>query len=254
MVSKIIKKILLFLNKNNIFRKLFSFIKKIDNFETVDVNNKEIFILDKNYTTNYRIKTFFSKEPETLIWIDKFKNKSVFWDIGANIGLYSLYSQFLNKEIEVISFEPSILNLPSLIKNIHKNKLENNISVITNPIYNNSLINKFNLSDIEEGAANSNFNSTELANSTKLSYKTNSLDFKNIKEIYDMKTPDYVKIDVDGNEFQILESLLSNYQTIKSILIEVNKNADKIEAILKDKNFQNTFKKHGRSNQIWEKT
>ena len=254
MAPKIIKQILLSLNRNIFFRKLFSFLKKIDNFEKVNVNNREIFILDMNYTTNYRIKTFFSKEPETLSWIDKFKNKSVFWDIGANIGLYSLYSQFLDKEIEVISFEPSILNLPSLIKNIHKNKLENNISVITNPIYNNSLINKFNLSDIEEGAANSNFTNTELAYSPKLSYKTNSLDFKNIKAIYDINTPDYVKIDVDGNEFQILESLLTNYQTIKSILIEVNKDADKIETILKENNFQNIFKKHNRSNQIWEKT
>ena len=47
-----------------------------------------------NYTTNYRIKTFFSKEPETLSWIDKFKNKSVFWDIGANIDCILILTVF----------------------------------------------------------------------------------------------------------------------------------------------------------------
>ena len=38
-------------------------------------------------------KYFFSKEPETLEWIDNFsKDSSIFWDIGANIGLYSIYN------------------------------------------------------------------------------------------------------------------------------------------------------------------
>ena len=61
MAPKIIKQILLSLNRNIFFRKLFSFLKKIDNFEKVNVNNREIFILDMNYTTNYRIKTFFQR-------------------------------------------------------------------------------------------------------------------------------------------------------------------------------------------------
>ena len=34
----------------------------------------------------YRHKTFFSKEPETIKWIDGFNKGSTFFDIGANIG------------------------------------------------------------------------------------------------------------------------------------------------------------------------
>ena len=45
-----------------------------------------------NRKTRYRAKTFSTKEPETLDWIDSFEKNSVFWDVGANIGLYSLYA------------------------------------------------------------------------------------------------------------------------------------------------------------------
>ena len=37
---------------------------------------------------------FYKKEPETLQWISEFSNneKTIFWDIGSNIGLYSIYN------------------------------------------------------------------------------------------------------------------------------------------------------------------
>ena len=47
-----------------------------------------------NYYTSLRVNTFYSKEPETLKWIDNFNEDKniIFWDIGANIGLYSIYA------------------------------------------------------------------------------------------------------------------------------------------------------------------
>ena len=42
-----------------------------------------------NRLVEWRVDTFFTKEPETLEWIDGFEKKDnlIFWDIGANIGL-----------------------------------------------------------------------------------------------------------------------------------------------------------------------
>ena len=47
---------------------------------------------------------FYSKEPETLDWIENFddKGKIIFWDIGANIGLYSIYAAVKFENIDVI--------------------------------------------------------------------------------------------------------------------------------------------------------
>ena len=36
-------------------------------------------------------ETFETKEPETLKWIDEYGGDGAFYDIGANVGLYSLY-------------------------------------------------------------------------------------------------------------------------------------------------------------------
>ena len=41
--------------------------------------------------TNTRYKTMFTKEIDTINWIDNFENEKIFWDIGANVGIYSIY-------------------------------------------------------------------------------------------------------------------------------------------------------------------
>ena len=59
----------------------------------IKVNQKQfIDFFCPNKITATRVNSIFSKEPETIEWIKSFENNSIFWDIGANIGLYSLYA------------------------------------------------------------------------------------------------------------------------------------------------------------------
>ena len=53
------------------------------------------------------IDEFFTKEKETIEWINSFeKNKNmILWDIGANIGIYSIYAALKHSEIEGAKFE-----------------------------------------------------------------------------------------------------------------------------------------------------
>ena len=48
------------------------------------------------------LKVFFSKELRNIRLIKNFQNKKnseiVFWDIGSNIGLYSIFSAFFHKK------------------------------------------------------------------------------------------------------------------------------------------------------------
>jgi hypothetical protein len=53
----------------------------------------------------YRARTLLEKEPETIAWIDTFADGDVQRDIGANVGVYSLYAALRGHE--VLSFEPS---------------------------------------------------------------------------------------------------------------------------------------------------
>ena len=57
-------------------------------------NKKIIFANNKGQQTyiKNRMDRMLTKEPETIKWINNFETDSVFFDIGANIGIYSLYS------------------------------------------------------------------------------------------------------------------------------------------------------------------
>ena len=80
-------------------------------------SGKNLIFFSPNFLIDLLIRDFFKKEPETLDWIDNFKKekKIIFWDIGSNIGLYSIYAASNYENIEVISFEPSTSNLRILV-------------------------------------------------------------------------------------------------------------------------------------------
>ena len=86
----------------------------------------------KNLHEIHRAKTFYSKEPEMIEWINRLSINNndesfVFYDIGANIGVYSLYTAILHKNSIVYSFEPEGTNFSSLCQNIVNNDLKNMI-------------------------------------------------------------------------------------------------------------------------------
>ncbi len=57
-----------------------------DFYETRNIKNKKINFFIPNAVTKWRVNTLFDKEPETIEWIDNFKNinneQIIFWDIG----------------------------------------------------------------------------------------------------------------------------------------------------------------------------
>lgn len=95
----------------------------------------ELNFYTPNTTNEHRIDLYSSKEPEILDWIDSYKGEGDFFDIGANIGLYSIYFS-KTKPGKVFSFEPSIFNLEVLGKNIFLNKLDDKVLIIPNPLSN----------------------------------------------------------------------------------------------------------------------
>ena len=60
--------------------------------KTIKHNDINLTFHSHNRMNYFRIDSFSTKEPETLEWIDSFQKDKVFWDIGANIGLYSCYA------------------------------------------------------------------------------------------------------------------------------------------------------------------
>ena len=106
-------------------------------------------------TADFRIRTFHEKEPETLEWIDSINEDEVFWDIGANISIYSLYAAI--RGLRVLSFEPSPANYHLLNSNIEKNCLNHSISAYCLAFSEKTELGSFYMSSTEAGSALNSF-------------------------------------------------------------------------------------------------
>ena len=76
--------------------------------------------------TFFRAKSLFSKEPITIEWIRSFENNSIFYDVGANVGMYSIFAAIVSHS-KVFSFEPEANNFQTLMENIILNNLSGKI-------------------------------------------------------------------------------------------------------------------------------
>tara|TARA_Y100001958_G_C21156421_1_gene491343 strand:- start:272 stop:1135 length:864 start_codon:yes stop_codon:yes gene_type:complete len=255
---KIIDNILRFFTNRSFLIYFKDFIEN-NAYKKINILNTKTSFFIPNRLVEWRVDTFFTKEPETLEWIDGFEKKDnlIFWDIGANIGLYSIYNVIKNKNSVSISFEPSSSNLRVLTRNVSINKLENNIKVFPLPLTNKD--NQFqimNESDfIEGGSLNSfgeKFNFEGKIFENKMNYQILGTSINYLIENNTLEIPDYIKIDVDGIEHFILEGA-SKYlenKKIKSLSIEINENFKEqykqVMEIMKKSNFKVLHKKHNK--------
>ena len=109
-----------------------------------------------NGLNRMRIDTFSTKEPETLEWIDTIPSNAVFWDVGANIGLYSCYAARARK-CRTFAFEPSVYNLELLARNIYLNHLTETVTIVPLPLSEKLEINTLRMSTTDWGGALSTF-------------------------------------------------------------------------------------------------
>ena len=210
----------------------------------------------------WRAKTFSTKEPETLEWIDNFKKKSIFWDVGCNIGLYSIYAA--KRDHDVYGFEPSFFNLEVIARNINLNKLNDNFSVLPIALNDSNKMSDLKLTSSIWGSAHSTFDKNYTSDGSKIDekiiYKTNGFSMDEISKTLNLPNPDYIKIDVDGIEHLILKGGKNVVSNSKSILIENSKKFkeqnETINNLFKELSFKLTseyFFDENYSNQIWEK-
>ena len=99
-------------------------------FDNIFSRKKMIYIKQLNQSISHRdfglesriqAKTSLLKEPSTIMWIDSFEKNKNLLDVGASVGVFSLYAAIL-KDTQVVGLEPyspayNLLNL-----NIYDNK------------------------------------------------------------------------------------------------------------------------------------
>lgn len=176
----------------------------------------------------HRAITFSRKEPETLAWIDTFPNNVVFYDIGANTGIYSLYAAKRHVNAKIYAFEPEAQSFAALSKNIFRNRFGRTINILPFQfaLARETHIGTLNISIMQAGAgaaaldADYSFVHAKPSDIFKQGIAAFSLD--DLVNKHGFPQPDFVKIDVDGLEGEILDGarkVLSSTK-LKGLLVE----------------------------------
>lgn len=212
---------------------LFYLKKKLRRIVTNSSNGLNISTIVDTREELFRAKRIFTKEPGTIEWIESnFKPGEVFFDVGANIGVFSLFSAKKISNLKIYAFEPFSLNYAKLNENIMLNHLDKQITAYNIALNNKNDISYLNVGGFYGGASGSQFNS----NRDTFGHEFNpqfmqgivgfSLD--SLIKFGNLPIPNHIKIDVDGNEYLIIQGaeLTLDNRTLRTLMVELATDID----------------------------
>ena len=196
-----------------------------------------------------------SKEPDTVEWIEtSMKPGDVFYDVGANVGAYSLIAaKAFNGRVKVFAFEPAFLNFTQLCRNIFLNQCQDAVTPLSVALSETTSLDSFNYHDLVPGGSLHTLGEAidykgdrfePVLKQPVLGFKTDDLIAQ-----FGLPVPTHIKIDVDGIELSVLKGAdrtLSD-RTVRSIVVELEagQNEKQISDVLEQKGFR-LDARHGR--------
>lgn len=176
-----------------------------------------------------------AKEPATLEWIDGFAQDDVFWDVGANVGVFTLYAA--RRGLNVCAFEPAAVNFYVLARNVALNGFDGRVTFLNVALAERSQLSTLYMSHTRVGGAQHQFgrpqddethikrDSYGRANTFRQSTLGFSVD--DLIGSWGLPFPNHIKIDVDGNEVEIVRGAAKTLSDsrLRSVLIEIRADA-----------------------------
>jgi FkbM family methyltransferase len=201
---------------------------RADQVRVCPVRGLEIRLAVSSETERFRALTYASKEPETLAWLDaSLAPGDVFYDLGANVGLYSLYAAKRCPGCRVYAFEPEAQNFARLCRNVSLNQLAN-VVPCSLAISGDAGMEMFEVHSHDVGSAlhglagtvaTDGHSSGPLLRQMVMSHRLDDLVAGGR-----VPAPNWIKIDVDGVEDRIIAgatAVLSD-PGLRGVLIELN--------------------------------
>lgn len=178
--------------------------------KTIEKAGYSIDILSYSEKEDERITNIGNESPLIEDITNELKYDDCFWDVGANIGIYTLFADEVIGSGEIHSFEPHPVNAKSLRNNINEYCSD---KVTPHEI---ALLDKegellFDTASMEPGEG-----AGQISNEGDIKVKTRRAD-----EL-DIESPDVMKIDVEGAEIKVLRGLDDILDNIRIIYLEAH--------------------------------
>ncbi|KUJ52955.1 FkbM family methyltransferase [Chryseobacterium sp. JAH] len=152
-------------------------------------------------------EVFWKKTYSEHLYLLK-KDPKIIFDLGAHIGITSIYLSLKYPNAKIYSVEASVENFELL---------KNNTSSFKNIVCMNAA------AYFEDGSVN--FSSDELSYNQKISdvgVSTQAVSIESLKQKFDIQHIDLMKIDIEGGEITLLHKNTSWLSNVDHIIIEIH--------------------------------
>ena len=146
-------------------------------------------------TAGGRALSLLTKQPGTIEWINSFRPDSVFWDVGANVGVYSLYAA-RRGHTKVVAFEPAAVNYFLLSANCEVNQLDSRVDCLLVGLGSEKAIARLEVSQFAAARSFSFQGKRDQPHGGRQAALMLSMD--QLIDEYGLACPNYIKIDVPG--------------------------------------------------------
>lgn len=192
---------------------------------TMPVSSGEIHFEASTARASHDALSITHGEPETVRWIEDLPAEGVLWDIGANIGVYSLYAAY-QKNLDVLAFEPGAASHAALVRNIEINGLDEKIDPFCLAFSDHTSIDQLYMANTGAGHSmhafgQSNSVSGEIISKFRQTVTGYSMD--DFCRIFEPKLPDFIKLDVDSIEDKIIDGASNTLSKhVQSLIVEID--------------------------------
>lgn len=199
----------------------------------------EVIYATPNIPAKFRVDTLRTKEPDTIEWIAGFQPQEVLVDIGANVGMYTIWAA-KTRGMRVFAFEPESQNYALLYKNIVLNGLPEQVVAYCLALSDEHAYSRLYLSDFHAGGSCHTFGEKldhRLEHrESKYSQGCISATLDQLVATGVVPVPNHIKVDVDGLEHKVLRgcrTVLTDPR-VRSVLVEINTNLELHRNIIRD--------------------
>jgi FkbM family methyltransferase len=169
----------------------------------------------------FRAQTLLTKEPATIRWLDRMTPEDVFYDVGANVGAYSVYASLVVGTLSY-AFEPDGRNFRILCRNVDLNDLSGKLIPFCLGVSDSTGPDLLYARDGTGGESGHNIGEID-----DFSYLQGIMTIRldTFVESEGIIPPTMLKIDVDGLEPRVVEGLgdLRRFPGLKGVNIELNR-------------------------------
>jgi FkbM family methyltransferase len=172
---------------------------------------------------------FMRYEPDTRAWIEGHVSSGEhMWDIGANIGAYTLYASLLSG-VTVTAFEPVAGTYAALVRNISLNPTAKETVALSLALSDANALAPFYLRNTEVGGAMHALGAPETFDGRFEAASVQHVVAMRGDELvqrFGARSPDHVKLDVDGHELRVLKGMSGVLGTVRTLWIEMEDAAE----------------------------